>query len=185
MTISHGAARSVAPDARSVPPQANRERCEATVHPVPPAIKARGVLRLASMILMMATATHAAASSGGALLTSSAAVDDVRLASAPAGKSSELRFRLRNHSGAPLTLLGADSTLAGATRLLARVSSSEWVEMESITIPVESALDLASSHLRIVFENVRATLAPDSVVPVALRFVQGTLVVDAHVTGEE
>ncbi len=140
-------------------------------------------LRGAVAALLLAMTIHATAGDGTALLTSSATIDDVHLTSALVGKDSELRFKLRNESGTPLVLLAAGSPLARSSRLLARVSTSEWVEIDSITIPADSTLDLGSSHLRIVLEDVKETLRIDATVPISLRFVRGALNVDAHVTG--
>lgn len=137
--------------------------------------------RYLGLIVMLMVAARGAATDGAAILNSSISVEDIHLSAARTGESSNLRLRILNDSLGPLVLLRVDSTASQSARIMARVGTSEWTEVGSITIPSDSTLDLGSSHIRIVFENLESELSPNATVPVVLRFNRGSLNVVAHV----
>lgn len=136
-----------------------------------------------ALVLLLAVAAPGAATDGTAILGSSLSVEDVHFSAANTGADSHLQFIIRNESREPLVLLGVESSLSPSIRLMARVGANEWTEIGSITIATEAALDLGSSHMRIVVERLEFALQPDSIVPVTLRFSRGALTVMAHVEG--
>lgn len=138
--------------------------------------------RILRLILLLAVARGAAAD-GSALLGSSVSIDDVHLEAARAGEDSQLQFSLRNDMREALVLLAVKSDVSPSSRFMARVGAGEWVEVGSITIPTESVLNLGSSHLRIVFEDIESDLPANTSVPVQLQFTRGSLTVMAHVMG--
>jgi len=138
--------------------------------------------RYISLFLLLMVATQGAATDGTAILSSSILIEDVHLTSARTGEDSHLQFRIRNDSRERLVLLSVKSAYFTSTRIFARVSVSESVELESITIPADSTLDLGSSHLRIVIEHLESELPANATVPVQFQFSRGSLAVTAHVT---
>ena len=71
--------------------------------------------------------------------------------------------------------------LARGARLQARVDDDVWVETSAVTLAGDSITDFGSSHLRVVLEGMKSDTEPGASVGVGLRFVQGTLVVQAVV----
>lgn len=108
-------------------------------------------------------------------------VDRVRVTSGEVGGRSIVRLRIRNDGPESRHLLAVETEVATGARLLAQISKSKVVAIESITIGSESVLDLSSSHQWIEMGPLEQRLTSGEKIQMKLVFVNGSFPVEAHV----
>ena len=108
-------------------------------------------------------------------------IEDARVAAAQVGGGSVLRVRIVNEGAEPLLFLGAKSKEFGTSIILARTQHSHPAVPESVTVPVEESLDLASHHLLVKLSGLRREFNAGETVSLNLSFLRGTVPIQAHV----
>lgn len=111
-------------------------------------------------------------------------VENAYATSGPAGKSTEVRFRLINDSGASVVLLGVSSRIAKNSRLVARIEDQATTELQSISVPAGEVLDLTTSHLWYELCPLERNLDAGEVFELELSFVNARIVAEVHVHSE-
>lgn len=114
-------------------------------------------------------------------LGNSVQVENAYATSGPAGKSTEVRFRLINDSGTSVVLLGISSRIAKNSRLVARIGDQATTELQSISVPAGEVLDLTTSHLWYELCPLESSLDAGDVFELELSFVNARIVAEVHV----
>lgn len=133
-----------------------------------------------SALLAMAASTAAIADAAPENLYG-LRIEDARVAAAQVGGDSVLRVQIVNEGAEPLLFLGAQSEIFGASIILARTQHSGPAVLESVTVPVEETLDLASNHLLVKLSGLRREFNAGETVSLNLSFLRGTVPIQAHV----
>lgn len=108
-------------------------------------------------------------------------IEDARVTAAQLGGDTVLRIRIVNDSAEPLVFIGAESEEFRASKILARTQHDGPAVLESVPIPVEETLDLASNHLLLKLSGLRREIQSGETVSLNLSFLRGSVPIQAHV----
>jgi len=101
------------------------------------------------------------------------------------GNCATIRLRIVNSGYQAENLLRIESPAALASRMLGRIGDRHTVDLESVHIPADDALDLTTSHFRFEMCGLNAPLEAGDIFPASLVFSVGALPIEIHVHADD
>lgn len=108
-------------------------------------------------------------------------VDSAIVSASPQGGTVELKLRIKNEGRNSITLTSIESELSDDISFVMNDPYDGSSRLETIPLPRERTLDMASSHFKVIVRNIKKSLEPGAVASFELRFLTASVKVDAHV----
>ncbi len=137
--------------------------------------------RMTSVLILLFCLTAPNAFADDPARFQSAEIIDANMTSAEKGGVSLLKIRVRNAGIDALTILGVKGEWHQQSRIVADLGEGGYTTLETLYLPREEDLNLASTHILIYLENLRRSVKVGEKLNLQLVLAQGELPFSAHV----